>query len=370
MGPLKGYKVIEIAGIGPCPIAGMMLADLGAEVILVERLSSNPNAAVVGQHVESAFFKRGKRSISLDLKRPDSVETVLMLIEESDILIEGFRPGVMERLGLGPETCQQRNSSLVYGRMTGWGQHGPLAQAAGHDLNYLAISGILHYGGLPGDAPYPTPTVLGDIGSGSNMLVIGVLSALMHAQKTGEGQVIDAAICDGALYNQTLLASVRAEGAVGEEPGETFFRAGSQWCNTYICSDGRYITVQALEPDFYQELITLCGFSDDPDFARQHDASSWPAAREKMAMLFSQMPQDHWCTLLEGTDACFAPVLTLPEAAQHPHIKARASFLNGDELLQPGPAPRFSATPQQMGAIPLPGQHTQEILESLKAKRL
>ena len=224
MGPLAGIKVLEIAGIGPCPIAGMMLADLGAEVILVERAAANKNAAEVGQN---GFFNRGKQSIALDLKDPKAVESVLQLAEQSDVLIEGFRPGVMERLGLGPEVVHQRKASLVYGRMTGWGQDGPLSHAAGHDLNYLAISGILHYGGLPGDAPYPTPTVLGDIGSGSNMLVLGILAALLHAQRTGEGQVIDAAICDGAIYNQTLIAGLRGEGAISETPSETFFGGAS-----------------------------------------------------------------------------------------------------------------------------------------------
>ena len=362
MGPLEGIKVIEIAGIGPCPITGMMLADLGAEVILVERAAENPNGAGVGGVIESAFFRRGKKSIALDLKIPESINAVLRLVEEADVLIEGFRPGVMERLGLGPKVCLERRPALIYGRMTGWGQVGPLARSAGHDLNYLAISGVLHYGGLPGDTPYPPPTVLGDIGSGSNMLLIGVLSALLHAKATGEGQVIDAAICDGAAYNQTLLASVRAEGAISEEPGETFFRAGSHWCNTYACADGRYITVQALEPNFYRELIALCGFGDDPDFTRQHDPKTWPAARQKMTALFASKPQAHWCELLEGTDACFAPVLTLPEAAEHPHNRERGCFVLDGEFLLPSLAPRFSLTPQEMGVIPRLGQHNEEIL--------
>lgn len=362
MGPLAGFKVVEIAGIGPCPIAGMMLADLGAEVILVERLVASENAAAVGGATSSAYFRRGKQSIALDLKEPEAVEVVLKLMAKADVLIEGFRPGVMERLGLGPDVCLTKNPALVYGRMTGWGQSGPLAHSAGHDLNYLAISGVLHYSGLPGDAPYPTPTVLGDIGSGSNMLVLGILSALLHAQRTGQGQVIDAAICDGAVYNQTLLASVREEGAISETPGETFFGAASHWCNTYACSDGRYITVQALEPNFYRELISLCGFSDDPDFRRQYDKKTWPAALQKMTDLFASQPQSHWCELLSGTDACFAPVLSLPEAAEDTHIKARGCFLQGNLNLEPAPAPRFSVTPQEVGQIPEPGEHTEAIL--------
>lgn len=368
MGPLEGTRVIEIAGIGPCPIAGMMLADLGAEVILVERAVANENAAAVGQATESAWFRRGKQSIALDLKDPGAIEVVLELVDTADVLIEGFRPGVMERLGLGPEVCLQRRPALVYGRMTGWGQNGPLSHSAGHDLNYLAISGILHYGGLPGDTPYPTPTVLGDIGSGSNMLVLGILAARLHVERTGEGQVIDAAICDGAVYNQTLVASLRAEGAINEVPGDTFFSGASHWCNTYACSDGGYITVQALEPNFYSELISRCGFAEDPDFAHQHDKLTWPAALEKMTTLFAGQSRDYWCDLLSGTDACFAPVLSLPEAARDPHIIARKGFVSGEGDLQPAPAPRFSATPQEVGEIPLPGEHTSHILQALRER--
>lgn len=365
MGPLAGTKVVEIAGIGPCPIAGMMLADLGAEVILVERKVASENAAAVGGATDFAYFRRGKQSIALDLKDPEAIEVVLQLVEQAEVLIEGFRPGVMERLGLGPEACLARKPSLVYGRMTGWGQSGPLSHSAGHDINYLSITGILHYGGIPGDAPYPTPTVLGDIGSGSNMLVLGILSALLHVQRGGEGQVIDAAICDGAIYNQALLASVREEGAISENPGETFFGAASPWCNTYPCADGRYVTVQALEPNFYRELITLCGFADDPDFTRQHDKNAWPAARAKMAALFANQPQSHWSELLSGTDACFAPVLTLPEAAENAHIKARECFVEGSAGLQPAPAPRFSVTQQEVGQIPKPGEHGEAIMQAL-----
>jgi crotonobetainyl-CoA:carnitine CoA-transferase CaiB-like acyl-CoA transferase len=347
----------------------MMLVDLGAEVILVERASDNPNSAGVGKNSASEFYKRGKKSISLDLKQQQSIDTVLQLVEQSDALIEGFRPGVMERLGLGPELCLARNPRLVYGRMTGWGQDGPLSHAAGHDINYLSISGVLPYGGTAGEAPYPPPTVLGDIGSGSNMLVIGILSAMLSAQRTGSGQVIDAAICDGAIYNQTLLAAVRADGLIGEKLEETFFRAGSHWCNTYQCADGRYITVQALEPDFYRELVERCGFSDDEDFRRQHDKSTWPAARDKMRRLFESQSQEYWSQLLEGTDACFAPVLNLPEAADHPHNMARKNFVEDSAYLQPAPAPKFSVTTQEVGTIPVVGEHTEEILQRLSQHR-
>tara|TARA_R110001583_G_scaffold74100_7_gene205511 strand:+ start:20071 stop:21222 length:1152 start_codon:yes stop_codon:yes gene_type:complete len=367
VGPLKGIKVVEIAGIGPAPVTGMMLADLGAEVILVERKGENPNAAAIDptKMGDVAFFKRGKQSIALDLKNPQAVELVLKLVAQADVLIEGFRPGVMERLGLGPDQCFEVNNRLVYGRMTGWGQSGPLATSAGHDMNYLSITGALHYCGLPGDTPYPTPTLLGDVGGGAMSLALGITSALLHAERTGEGQVIDAAICDGTIYNLTLMASLREQGIITEERGHDFFSAGSHWCNTYICADGRYITVQALEPNFYRELISRCGFEQDPDFGQQHNRKLWPAARKKMAGLFAAKTQAQWCEILEGTDACFAPVLTLPEAAEHPHNQARNNFLNTDGLLQPAPAPKFSRTPQEVGGIPVSGEHNEAVLRQL-----
>jgi len=367
VGPLKGYKVVEIAGIGPAPVAGMILADLGAEVILVERKTFNPNAVSIDPTFmgSAAFFKRGKRSIALDLKKSESIELVLALVSKADMLIEGFRPGVMERLGLGPEICFEHNASLVYGRMTGWGQDGPLAQVAGHDLNYASISGALHYCGMPGDAPFPTATVIGDVAGGSLHLALGMVSALLHAQRTGEGQVVDAAICDGAAYMMTLFASIREQGTIGDVRGEDFFTGGSHFCNTYLCADDRYVTVEALEPDFYRELITLCGFAADADFAEQHKKASWPAAKEKMTRLFASKTQAEWCDLLEGTDACFAPVLSLNEAAAHPHNKARCNFQELDGIIQPAPAPKFSKTPPQMGSVPALGQHGHEIMQEI-----
>lgn len=368
MGPLKGIKVIEIAGLGPAPVTGMILADLGAEVILVERKGNNPNAALTGSNAmdDAAFFKRGKQSIALDLKKPEAVALVLALVGQADVLIEGFRPGVMERLGLGPQVCFEANRELVYGRMTGWGQSGPLAQSAGHDINYLAITGALHHSSLPGDLPYPTPTLVGDIGGGAMSLALGITSALLHACTTGQGQVIDAAICDGTIYNMTLMASLCEQGVIKEERGSDFFSAASPWCNTYVCADGRSVTVQALEPNFYAELITLCGFADDPDFAQQHNANLWPAAKQKMTELFASQAQAHWCELLEGSDACFAPVLTLAEAAEHPHNQARANFVKNGEFVQPAAAPKFSQTQQELGAIPSLGEHTEALLQQLK----
>jgi crotonobetainyl-CoA:carnitine CoA-transferase CaiB-like acyl-CoA transferase len=249
--------------------------------------------------------------------------------------------------------------------MTGWGQTGPLAQAAGHDLNYASISGALHYCGMPGDAPFPTPMVLGDVSGGSMHLALGMVSALLHAQRSGEGQVVDAAICDGTAYMMTLFASVREQGTIGNERGADFFTGGSHFCNTYLCADNRYVTVEALEPDFYRELITLCGFADDADFAEQHKKASWPAAKEKMTRLFASKTQAEWCDLLEGTDACFGPVLSLNEAAAHPHNKARRNFQELDGIIQPAPAPKFSKTPQHMGSVPLLGQHALEIMQEI-----
>jgi len=348
-------------------VAAMILADLGADVILVERKTSNPNAVNFDPtHMgKAAFFKRGKRSIALDLKKPEAIELVLKLVSDADMLIEGFRPGVMERLGLGPDTCFEHNASLVYGRMTGWGQTGPLSQAAGHDLNYASISGALNHCGLPGTAPFSTATVLGDVGGGAMHLALGLVSALLHAQRSGEGQVVDAAICDGAAYMMTLFASLREQGTIGEVRGEDFFSGGSHFCNTYTCADKRYVTVQALEPDFYRELITLCGFADDPDFAEQHNKASWPAAKVKMSQLFASRTQAEWCDLLDGTDACFAPVLTLGEAVAHPHNRARSNFLENEGRIQPAPAPKFSKTPQNVGTVPSLGQHTREIMKEI-----
>ncbi|MFT3755743.1 MAG: CaiB/BaiF CoA-transferase family protein [Pseudoxanthomonas sp.] len=366
MGPLAKIKVVEIGGIGPGPVAGMMLADLGADVVLVERASANPNAIPLDQgKVGTELYKRGKRSIALDLKNPRHVEVVLSLVAQADLLIEGFRPGVMERLGLGPDVCLQRNPKLVYGRMTGWGQNGPLAQAAGHDLNYLSISGAVHYSGLPGSVPFPTPTIVGDVASGAMSLVLGLLSAQIHAAHTGQGQVVDAAICDGAIYNLALLASFHAQGALGNERGESFVTGGAHWAQTYACADGRYITVQAAEPDFYALLVKLCELEGDADFARQYDRRTWPQAREKMAALFASKTRAQWCELLEGTDACFAPVLNMAEAAEYPHNQARGNFIKIGDITQPAPAPKFGATPQAVGVPPRMGQHAQEILQSL-----
>jgi len=364
-GPLVGVKVLEIAGIGPAPTCGMMLADMGAEVILLERKGTNPNAAALNDKDKSAFFKRGKRSIVMDLKQPSAVGAVLDLIESVDLLIEGFRPGVMERLGLGPEVCLARNSRLVYGRLTGWGQDGPLAQAAGHDINFLGLSGALYYTGSAGEAPFPPATVVGDVAGGAMSMAFGLVCGLLHARTTGEGQVIDAAISDGATYMGVLLAFLRASGELADGPrGESYLTAGSHWLNTYECADGNYITIGPLEPQFYAELIERCGFVDDPDFADQLDPARWPAAKSKMAALFKTQTREVWCERLEGTDVCFGPVLNLPDAARHPHNVARENFVTIDGYEQPAPAPKFSHTPASAGRVPETGRDTEVVLRA------
>lgn len=367
MGPLQGVKVVEFAGIGPGPIVGMLLADLGAQVVLIERKTMNSNAATVDptKMGKAAFFKRGKQSITLDLRQSSDIEVALKLVAKSDVLVEGFRPGVMERLGIGPDVCLERNPKLIYGRMTGWGQTGPLAPSAGHDLNFSAITGALFYSGLPGDIPFPTPTLLGDVGGGSMSLALGIVSALLYANKTGKGQVIDAAISDGAIYNMMLLASLREQGVISDGKRNDFFSGVAPWCSTYQCADDRFVTVQALEPNFYQELISICGFADDPDFADQYDSSCWEVAKEKMSAFFGSRTQAECCSILEGTDACFAPILSLSEAANYPHNQARESFIRIDGVLQPAPAPKFSLTKQKVGSIPALGEHNDDVIRSL-----
>ncbi len=365
-GPLRGVKVVEIAGIGPGPICGMMLADMGADVILIERKGTNPNAAAIDSKDAQAFFKRGKRSIVMDLKKPEAVSAVLDIIEASDILIEGFRPGVMERLGLGPDVCQARNPGLVYGRLTGWGQTGPLAHAAGHDLNYIAVSGALYYSGHDGEAPFPPATVVGDVGGGALSLAFGLVCAIWHAKATGQGQVVDAAIVDGTSYMSTLLAFARASGMLPDGPREqSFMTAGTPWYDSYECSDGHYITVGALEPKFYALLIKELGLDDDPDFAHQWDKTKWPAGKAKVAQRIKTKTREQWCDLLEGTDVCFGPVLDLGEAANHPHNIARKNFVEIDGYVQPAPAPKFSVTTAQPGQVVPAGNDTDSILSKL-----
>jgi len=364
-GPLAGLKVLEIAGIGPGPFCAMLLADLGADVVVVDRLQAGADDLDLGPH---AISNRGKRSVAVDLKTAEGVETVLKLVESADALIEGMRPGVMERLGLGPEVCLQRNPRLVFGRMTGWGQQGPLSHAAGHDLNYVALSGALWYAGQPGDPPLVPPSLLGDVGGGSMYLAVGLLAGVMHARSTGQGQVVDAAIVDGSAHMTNLLLSLQSAGRMRAERGQSLLD-GPHWYNTYRCADGHFISVGSLEPKFYRELRERLGLQADADFDNGYDARKWPQLRDRLATLFSQRTRAAWCELLEGTDACFAPVLTPDEAAAHPHMQAREAYSRTGGTLQANPAPRFSGTPATTpGPVPRRGEHTEAVLRDWVVK--
>jgi acetyl-CoA hydrolase len=365
-GPLAGLRVLEIAGIGPAPFCGMLLADLGADVVLADRAEPNQQNIDVGS---AAVTNRGKRSIAVDLKSPLGVETVLKLVERCDALIEGMRPGVMERLGLGPDVCLARNPRLVYGRMTGWGQHGPLAHAAGHDLNYIALSGALWYAGQPGEPPLTPPSVVGDVGGGALYLAVGVLAGVMSARATGRGQVVDAAIVDGSAHMMNLLLSLKGAGEFVTERGASILD-GPHWYSTYRCADGGFVSVGSLEPKFYRLLLSKLGLDADPDFARPYDERTWPGLKQRFSEIFAQRTRAEWCALLEGTDACFAPVLNPDEAARHPHMAARGIYSESGGVLQANPAPRFSETPSgRPGPIPERDADAYEVLRDWVGKR-
>jgi alpha-methylacyl-CoA racemase len=360
MGVLSGVRVVEIAGLGPAPFCGMLLADMGADVVLVERAgAAGGDPLSLGGN---AIVNRGKRSIALDLKDAAAVEALLEIVAGADVLLEGMRPGVMERLGLGPQACLARNPRLVYGRMTGWGQDGPLAQAAGHDINYIALSGALWFSGTPGEPPMAPPTLVGDLGGGALYLAMGVLAALLSARASGAGQVVDAAIVDGSANLMNLLLSAHAAGQQPFERGRGLLD-GPHWYGSYACADGLFVSLGALEPQFNALLLAKLGLADDPDFANPYDARRWPALRERLGALFATRPRAHWTALLEGSDACFAPVLTPREAMAHPHLAARGVFEERDGVLQAAPAPRFSATPSAPpGPVPARGEHGARIL--------
>jgi len=348
---LDGVRVIEIEGIGPGPFAAMMLADLGAEVITVHR----PGGAAQ-DHPSARLLDRGKKSILLDLKCPADCRTARDLIAISDALVEGFRPGVMERLGLGPDICMADNPALVYGRMTGWGQDGPKSGMAGHDLNYIATSGALWYASEPGRPPLTPPSLLGDVGGGALYLVAGILAGLIKSRSSGTGTVVDAAIVDGSAHMMALLMSL----APRMERGQSLLD-GPHWSRTYACADGGFMSVQCLERKFYDTFLGLMGLSQDPDFNDQHDPRQWPLQTARLAGLFASASTDHWATLLEGTDACAAPVLSPEAAARDPHMMARGTWQQQDGVLQPAPAPRFSDSKPSSAQLPDRGQHDAEI---------
>jgi alpha-methylacyl-CoA racemase len=362
-GPLTGIRVVEMVGLGPCPFAAMMLADMGAEVIRIDR-KAPPGAVNPFPELGTKFdvMARGRRSLALDLKQAAGRDTALALIAKADILIEGFRPGVMERLGLGPDTCLAANPKLVYGRITGWGQHGPLAQAAGHDINYIALTGVLHAMGRADGTPAPPLNLVGDFGGGAMMLAFGVVCAALEARSSGKGQVVDAAMTDGAALLGAMMYGFRAYGSWSDTREANLLDGGAHFYDTYACADGKFVSVGAIEPHFYALLLKLTGI-DDPDFAAQMDPAAWPALADKLAAVFKTRTRDDWCALLEGSDACFAPVLDMGEAPQHPHNAARATFVDIDGVTQPAPAPRFSRTEAGIqGAPAQPGQHSAAIL--------
>ncbi len=355
MGPLKGLRVLEFAGIGPGPFCGMVLADLGAEVVRLDRPDGPPGS-------RRDFVGRGRRSVALDLKAPGATEAVLRFVEQADALIEGFRPGVMERLGLGPEACHARNPRLVYGRMTGWGQDGPLASAAGHDITYIALTGALWSVGRAGERPVPPLNLVGDYGGGGMLLAVGVLAALLETKTSGRGQVVDAAMVDGAALLMAPIYAMLARGRWRPERGANMLDGAAPWYDTYECADGRWVAAGPIEPQFFALAAEKLGL-DMARFGDRMDPANWPALRGAMAAAFRARPRDHWAALFEGTDACVAPVLDLTEAATHPHNAARGVFVERDGAVQPAPAPRFGRTAAGPGPPPpLRGEHTEAVL--------
>lgn len=360
MGPLQGIRIVEVAGIGPGPFAAMMLADMGAEVLRVDRAATVRHP--IPDRPNPDVLNRGRRSVGLDLKHPEGVEALLALVEKADVLIEGFRPGVMERLGLGPDVCRARNPRLVFGRMTGWGQEGPLAQAAGHDINYIALAGALDMIGRQGEAPVPPLNLVGDFGGGGMLLAFGVVCALVERARSGEGQVVDAAMVEGAAVLTTMFYTFRKAGLWREERGTNLLDTGAHFYDTYETSDGRFVSIGSIEPQFYAQLLQLTGLSD-AELPGQMDRERWPAMKQKLAEIFRSKTRDEWCEIMEGTDVCFAPVLSMSEAHAHAHNRARQSFVEIEGALQPAPAPRFDRTPPSVQRPPAhPGQHTDEAL--------
>jgi len=355
MGPLTGIKVLEFEAIGPGPFCGMMLSDMGADVLLVER-PQDPGLGVPRARWTDVM-SRGRRSVTLDLKSPQGVEAALQLAEKADALIEGFRPGVMERIGLGPDVLLARNPKLVYGRMTGWGQDGPLAPRAGHDINYIALTGVLHAIGRAGQAPVPPLNLVGDFGGGGMLLAFGIACGLVEAKRSGKGQVVDAAMVDGASTLAAMFSGMMAAERWSEVRGENILDTGSPWYDTYETKDGKYVAIGSIEPKFYADLLQRLGLAGQ-SLPEQNDRAGWPVLREKFAAAFRSKTRDEWVAAFDGSDACFAPVLTFSEARSDPHNVARGTFVEVGGISQPGPAPRFSRTPGKIrGGPPERGQH-------------
>ena len=359
-GPLTGIKALEIAGIGPGPFCAMLLADMGADVLRLDRAASVRGTAPETPSLD--LLARGRRSAGVDLKHPDGVATVLRLAESADVFMEGFRPGVMERLGLGPEVCMARNPGLIYARMTGWGQSGPLASAAGHDINYIALAGCLAHLGREGQKPTPPINLVGDFGGGGMLQALGIACALVSRAQTGKGQVVDTAMVDGTALLMTFVHGYYRAMGWSDARGTNLIDTGAHFYETYECSDGEFISLGAIEPQFYAELLKLVGLEGE-ELPPQMDRNHWPAMRERLAGIFRTKSRSEWCEIMEGSDACFAPVLRLDEAYDHPHNRARETFVEVAGIQQPAPAPRFSHTPGQIRRPPPhPGQHTDEAL--------
>ena len=359
MGPLKGLKIIEMAGIGPGPFCGMVLADLGAKIIRVDR------ASAIGTGSKQDAANRGKKSIAVDLKSEEGVEVVLKLVETADAIFEGFRPGVMERLGLGPDVCSQRNERIVFGRMTGWGQEGPLANAAGHDINYISLTGALAAIGRPGSPPVPPLNLIGDFGGGGMLLALGLVAALLESKESKKGQVVDAAMTDGSALLMTMIYTMQSSGVWKTSMGSNLLDGGSHFYDTYECKDGKFISIGSIEPQFYALLCQIADL-DEEVFGKQMSRDSWPEQKEEITKIFLNKSRDEWCDLMEGTDVCFAPVLDMSEAPKHPHNIERKTFIDLEGVTQPAPAPRFSRTePEVVSSPSIVGEHTNEVLSSI-----
>ena len=362
MGPLHGVKVIEFAALGPCPMAAMILADLGAEVVRIERKpapGAKPASDLFDPKID--ILNRSRRVLTLDLKKPEGLAAARELVSKADILVEGYRPGVMERIGLGPDACLATNPRLVYGRMTGWGQTGPLAHAAGHDINYLSLSGALSAIGEAGGKPVVPLNLVADCGGGAMLLVVGVLAALTEARTSGQGQVVDAAMTDGSALLMTMMYTLKAMGQWSAERGSNLLDGGAHFYDTYRCADGKYLSIGPIEPQFYALFLDKAGITD-PDFKLQWDRARWPELKRRLAAHLETRSRDEWCALLEGSDACVAPILSMDEAPEHPHNRARGTFIELDGVIQPAPAPRFSRSVPAQPRPPVVGASGEEVL--------